>query len=129
MYILHEMYICTYCMDPPGASRSLVSVEVVDPRIPVGALLLARGELPLVAPMLQVALVLLPATPARPVRVVAVEHAGGVNLRKWFRESCPSNNLLRSNEVDVGEGENGVHKVEESLLTVIAVKEPSRVEK
>merc|ERR1719228_2675675 len=116
-------------MDPPGASRFLVSVEVVDPGIAVGALLLARGELPLVSPMLQVTLVLLPATPTGPVRVVAVEHTGGVNLRKWFREPCPSDDLLRSNEVDVGEGKNGVHKVEESLLTVIAVKEPSRVEK
>lgn len=82
MYILH------------GSAKDLISVEVVNPWIAVRALLLARGELPLVSAMLQLALALLSATTTGPVGVVAVENAGGVNLRKRFREPCPSDDLL-----------------------------------
>ena len=40
----------------------------------------------------------------------------------------PVDELLAGDEVDVGEGEDGVDKVEESLLTVGTVEEPRGVE-
>ena len=59
----------------------LVPVEVVDPGVAPGALLLARGELPHVALVLQLTPVLLAAAAARPVREVAVEDGRGVHLQ------------------------------------------------
>lgn len=57
-------------------NAALVSIEVVDPRISVGARLLTGSELPLVSSVLQLALVLLPAAPAGTIRMVTVEYAG-----------------------------------------------------
>ena len=64
-----------------GAGLRLVPVEVVDPGVAPGALLLARGELPHVALVLQLTPVLLAAAAARPVREVAVEDGRGVHLQ------------------------------------------------
>ena len=64
-----------------GVAWLLVSVEVVDPGVAPGALLLARGELPHVALVLQLTPVLLAAAAARPVREVAVEDGRGVHLQ------------------------------------------------
>ena len=63
------------------AGLRLVPVEVVDPGVAPGALLLARGELPHVALVLQLTPVLLTAAAARPVREVAVEDGRGVHLQ------------------------------------------------
>jgi len=78
--------------------------------------------------VLQLALVLPPAAPAGTVRMVTVENTGRVNLRKWFRKPGPCDDLLRSDKVDVREGEDGVQEVEESLLAMVAVEEPGCVE-
>ena len=64
-----------------GVAWLLVPVEVVDPGVAPGALLLARGELPHVALVLQLTPVLLAAAAARPVREVAVEDGRGVHLQ------------------------------------------------
>ena len=64
-----------------GAGLRLVPVEVVDPGVAPGALLLARGELPHVPLVLQLTPVLLTAAAARPVREVAVEDGRGVHLQ------------------------------------------------
>ncbi len=62
-----------------------VSVEVVDPGIPVRAGPLARRELSVVALVLQLALVLLPAAPGRAVDEVAPEHWRGVHrVLQWI---------------------------------------------
>ena len=57
-------------------STLLVSVEVVDPGVLLGALLLARGELPHISFVFETAAVLLASAPARPVGEVAVEDGG-----------------------------------------------------
>ena len=59
-----------------------VPVEVADPGVPLGTLLLAGGELSHVSLVLQLALVLLPPTPTRSVGEVTVEDGGGVNLKE-----------------------------------------------
>ena len=64
-----------------GGGGLLVPVEVVDPGVAPGALLLARGELSHVALVLQLTPVLLAAAAARPVREVAVEDGRGVHLQ------------------------------------------------
>jgi hypothetical protein len=51
-----------------------------------------------------------------------------VNLRKWFREPCPRDHLLRGDKVDIGNGEDGVKEVEESFLTVVPVEKPGSME-
>lgn len=58
----------------------LVAVEVVDPGVPLGALLLARGELSHVPFVLERASVLLAAASSRPVGEVAVEDGRRVHL-------------------------------------------------
>ena len=62
-------------------SSFLVPVEVVDPGIPLGALLLARGKLSDVSLVLETASVLLAAASSRSVGEVAVEDGRGVNLK------------------------------------------------
>jgi len=51
-----------------------------------------------------------------------------VNIRKWLREPCPGDQLLRGHEVDIGQLEDGVDEPQESLLPVGSVEEPSSVE-
>ena len=61
---------------PPLLDSPLVAVEVVDPGVSLGALLLARGELSHVPFVLETASVLLASAPAWPVGEVAVEDRG-----------------------------------------------------
>ena len=58
-----------------------VPVEVADPGISLGTLLLARGELPHVSLVLQAAAVLLPPAAAGSVGEVTVEDGRGVDLQ------------------------------------------------
>ena len=64
-----------------NVSALSVAVEVADPGVPLGTLLLAGGELPHVALVLQLALVLLPPAPPGSVGEVAVEDGRGVDLK------------------------------------------------
>ena len=57
-----------------------VAVEVADPGVALGTLLLAGGELSHVSLVLQLALVLLPAATPRSVGEVTVEDGRGVDL-------------------------------------------------
>jgi len=105
-----------------------VSVEVVDPGVSLGALLLAGGELPGVPLVAQVTPALLLATPAGPVGEVAVEDGGGVDLWEGFWVPSPGYQLLGGNKVNIGKSEDGVDKLEEPILTVLPVEEPGGVE-
>ena len=109
--------------DPPS-----VAVEVVDPRVPVGAGLLAAGELPLVPLVLEVALVLLPAAPRRPVGEVAAEHSRAVDVVDGHRVAHPVDELLTRDEVDVGQRQDAVDELEEAFHAVRPVEEPGGVE-
>jgi len=51
-----------------------------------------------------------------------------VNLRERFRVASPCDELLGRDKVDVRESKYRVQELEESLLAVGAVKEPSSVE-
>ena len=71
-----------------------VAVEVADPGVALGTLLLAGGELPHVALVLQLALVLLPPAAARSVGEVAVEDGRGVNLHNKISQSVSQTGKL-----------------------------------
>jgi len=105
-----------------------LALEVVDPGVDLGAGALAGGELPLVAPEAEAALGLPAAAPGRPVLEVAAEHPGVVDGGQGLRVAGELNQLLAGDKVDVGQGQDGVDEVEESLDTVGAVVEPSGVE-
>jgi len=106
----------------------LFSVEVIDPGVLSRALLGAGGELPLVGLEGETALVLLAATPVGAVGEVAVEDGGRVNIRERLGVSGPGNEFLGGDEVDIRESQDGVDELEETILTVITVEEPSSVE-
>jgi len=105
-----------------------ITVQVVDPGIPLRALLLARGELPGVSFVTQIASALLFAAPTGSVGEVAVEDGGGMDLRQWLRVSGPGYQFLRCHKINIGKSEDGVDKLEEALLTMGPVEEPSGVE-
>ncbi len=111
-----------------AAATILVAVEVVDPGVPVGAGALAGGELPLVALVLEVALVLLAAAAGGAVGEVAAHHGGVDDGVEGLRVAHPVDELLAGDKVDVGEGQDGVEEVEEALAAVRAVVEPGGVE-
>jgi hypothetical protein len=71
-----------------------VSVEVVDPGIPVGTGLLAGRELPLVALVLQPAPILLFAASRGAVGEVAAEHVRVVERVERYRVADPVDQLL-----------------------------------
>ena len=48
--------------------------------------------------------------------------------REGLWVASPGDQLLRGDEVDVGQGKNGVNELEEALLAVSPVEEPGRVE-
>ena len=50
------------------------------------------------------------------------------HLGQRLREPGPGNHLLRGDKVHVGQGQDGVDKLEEALLAVGPVEEPGRVE-
>jgi len=106
----------------------LFSVEVIDPGVLSRALLGAGGELPLVGLEGETALVLLAATPVGAVGEVAVEDGGRVNIGERLGVSGPGNEFLGGDEVDIRESQDGVDELEETVLTVITVEEPSSVE-
>ena len=64
-----------------AALRLSVPVEIADPGVPLGTLLLTGGELSHVSLVLQAAAVLLPPAPPRSVGEVAVEDGRGVDLQ------------------------------------------------
>ena len=49
-----------------------------------------------------------------------------IRERLWV--SCPCNQLLRCDEVDIGESQDGVNELEETILAVRSVEEPGGVE-
>ena len=107
----------------------LVTVEVVHPRVPVGALPLAGrplADLPLV---LQLALVFPASAPGRPVLEVASQNGGILQERKWHRIPGPLDQFLAGHKVNVGQGEDGVKEIEKSFLAMLPVEEPGGVEK
>ena len=72
-----NFFILVFCL---FALTHSITVQVVDPGIPLGALLLARGELPGVSFVTQIASAFLFAAPTGSVGEVAVEDGGGMNL-------------------------------------------------
>ena len=108
----------------PGVS----SLQVVDPRVDGRAGALAGGELPLVAPEAEAALGLPPSASGRPVLEVAAEHFGVVDGGQGLGVAGELNQLLAGDKVDVGQAQDGVHEVEESLDAVRPVVEPGGVE-
>jgi len=128
-------------------SAPLIAVQVVHPGIPiqlmrvsqpsrngnlsyvpVGTSALAGGELPLVSLVLEAALVLLAAATRGSVAEVAADDRAVDDGVQRLRVPRPIDQLLAGDEVDVGQGQNGVDKVEEALLAVGTVEEPRGVE-
>jgi len=78
--------------------------------------------------MLELTGVLLFATSGWPVTEIAAEDGRVFKGGQWLRVFGPVDQLLAGDEVHVGQGKDGVQKLEESFLPVRPVEEPSRVE-
>jgi hypothetical protein len=78
--------------------------------------------------MLQLTGVFLLATCGRSVTEVAAKDGRILNGRQRLRVLGPVDQLLAGDKVDVGQGKDGIQKLEESLLSVWPAEEPGRVE-
>jgi len=112
-------------LDPLACS---FAVEVVDPWVPIRTLLLTRGELTSISFMFQLACVLLTSTSAGSVGEVTVEDWRRMDLRQRFGITSPCNELLGRNEIDVGESQDGVYELQETILAMLPIEEPGSVE-
>ena len=106
----------------------LFSVEVVHPRVAVGALPLAGGPGALLTTVRDLAGLLLLGAPGWSVDKVAAQGRRGQERFEGFRVLGPVDQLLAGDEVDVRQGQDGVEELEEAVLAVLAVEEPGRVE-
>ena len=78
--------------------------------------------------MLKLTGVLLLAASGWPVTEVAAEDGRVLKGWQWLGVLGPVDQLLAGYEVHVGQGKDGVQKLEESLLSVWPAEEPGRVE-
>ena len=99
---------------------NLVSVEVVDPGVPVGALSLTAAPLPLVSLVLELTLVLLPAAPGGPVAEVASNNGAVVDGVEGLGVTHPVDELLTCDKVNIRESKDAVNELEESILPEIS---------
>ena len=68
------------------------------------------------------------ATRGWPVTEIAAEDGRVLKGGQWLRVFGPVDQLLAGDEVHVGQGKDGVQKLEESFLSVWPAEEPGRVE-
>lgn len=79
--------------------------------------------------MFQLTLVFPPSAPTGSVGEIATQDRRQVDGIQRLRITDPVDQFLTGDEVDVGQGQNGVQEVKESLLAMRSVEEPGCVEK